>query len=129
MLALYVIPAVWAIITGIQILRRFLSPIPGPAIAKITSLYLKWQEVSGNRRLYVHGLHKRYGSVVRLAPNELSFADLEGMKEIYQSGGSGYDKTEFYDLFTQYSHRWAFSGSKPAGDMFLILVPGLCSPP
>ena len=46
---------------------------------------------------------------MRLAPNEVSFANLEGMKEIYQSGGSGYDKTEFYDLFKQYDHRTMFS--------------------
>ncbi|PSK34958.1 hypothetical protein B9Z65_1541 [Elsinoe australis] len=31
------------------------------------------------------------------------------MKEIYQSGGSGYEKTEFYDMFKQYNYRTMFS--------------------
>jgi hypothetical protein len=28
------------------------------------------------------------------------------MKEIYTSGGSGYDKTEFYTLFKQFDTRY-----------------------
>jgi hypothetical protein len=67
---------------------------------------LKYYEFQGKRRVWIHSLHERYGLVVRLAPNEVAFANLEGMKEIYQSGGSGYDKTEFYDLFKQYGRRY-----------------------
>ena len=63
------------------------------------------QEFAGNRRIYVHKLHKKYGPVIRLGPNEVSFTSLEAMKEIYTSGGSGYDKTEFYTLFMQFSTR------------------------
>ncbi|TGJ79428.1 hypothetical protein E0Z10_g9334 [Xylaria hypoxylon] len=54
-------------------------------------------------------MHLRYGPVVRVAPNEVSFASLEGIKEIYGSGGSGYDKTEFYDLFKIYGRRTMFT--------------------
>ena len=50
----------------------------------------------------MHRLHQEYGPVVRLAPNEISFSGLEAVKEIYASGGSGYDKTEFYELFRQF---------------------------
>lgn len=63
------------------------------------------QEFSGKRREYIHELHERYGAVVRLGPNEVSFTSLEAIKEIYSSGGSGYDKTEFYTLFKQFDTR------------------------
>ena len=42
---------------------------------------------------------------MRLGPNEVSFTSLEAIKEIYSSGGSGYDKTEFYTLFKQFDTR------------------------
>ncbi|KAF4979394.1 hypothetical protein FZEAL_4397 [Fusarium zealandicum] len=85
------------------------AKIPGPAISKLTSLWLKWQELGANRTMYIHGLHKKYGPVVRIAPNEVSFTSGDALKEIYASGGSGYDKTEFYDLFQVYGKRTMFS--------------------
>ena len=63
------------------------------------------QEFTSNRRGYIHELHRQYGPVVRLGPNEVSFTSLEALKEIYSSGGGGYDKTEFYTLFTQFNTR------------------------
>lgn len=68
-----------------------------------------YKEFSAQRRVYVHELHKRYGPVVRLGPNEASFTSLEALKEIYQSQGSGYDKTPFYDLFIQYGIRFVIN--------------------
>ncbi|CEJ91335.1 hypothetical protein VHEMI07054 [[Torrubiella] hemipterigena] len=68
-----------------------------------------YKEFSGHRRVYIHELHKEFGPVVRLGPNEVSFTSVEALREIYQSGGSGYDKTEFYDLFIQYGIRATFS--------------------
>jgi hypothetical protein len=92
----------------IGIYRAFLSPlakIPGPKYTLFSEVYLMIQEFASKRREYIHELHKRYGPVVRLGPNEVSFTSLEAMKEIYSSGGSGYDKTEFYTLFKQFDTR------------------------
>ncbi|KAJ5934200.1 hypothetical protein N7466_003747 [Penicillium verhagenii] len=83
----------------------FLSPvskIPGPWYTRFTSLWIKYQEFTANRRESIHKLHQVYGPVVRLGPNEVSFTSLDAIKEIYSSGGSGYDKTEFYTLFKQF---------------------------
>lgn len=80
--------------------------IPGPRASLYTSWVLKWHEFHANRTRYVHRLHQEFGPVVRIAPNEVSFASAEGVKEIYCSSGSGYDKTEFYNLFTQYGRRY-----------------------
>ncbi|KAI1306351.1 cytochrome P450 3A13 [Xylaria venustula] len=83
--------------------------LPGPRTSLFTSFVLKTHEFRALRTRYVHNLHLQYGLVVRIAPNEVSFASLEGIKEIYGSGGSGYDKTEFYDLFKVYGRRTMFS--------------------
>ena len=91
------------------LIRRFRSPvasIPGPTYSIFTDLWLMRQEFMSNRRMYIHHLHEKYGPVVRLGPNEVSFSSVEASKEIYTSGGSGYDKTEFYTLFMQFGARW-----------------------
>ncbi|KAI6751203.1 hypothetical protein HG530_014117 [Fusarium avenaceum] len=85
------------------------AKVPGPFISNFTSLVLKWHELNANRTVYIHELHKKYGPVVRVGPNEVSFTSIAALKEIYGSGGSGYDKTEFYDLFQVYGRRTMFS--------------------
>ncbi|KAL4725037.1 hypothetical protein ACLX1H_008484 [Fusarium chlamydosporum] len=97
-----------ALLLFAHIIIRFNSAtakIPGPFVSNFTSLILKWHELNANRTVYIHELHKRYGPVVRVAPNEVSFTSIAALKEIYGSGGSGYDKTEFYDLFQVYGKR------------------------
>ena len=100
--------AICLVLVLVHVSRSLASPlrrIPGPPLSVFTSGILKYHEFRANRTKYVHRLHRKYGPVVRLAPKEVSFATLEGVKEIYGSGGSGYDKTEFYNLFTVYGRR------------------------
>ncbi|KAF5018363.1 hypothetical protein F66182_9650 [Fusarium sp. NRRL 66182] len=85
------------------------AKVPGPILSNFTSLVLKWHELNANRTVYIHLLHEKYGPVVRVAPNEVSFTSISALKEIYGSGGSGYDKTEFYNLFQVYGKRTMFS--------------------
>ncbi|GLI78457.1 hypothetical protein PoHVEF18_006772 [Penicillium ochrochloron] len=85
------------------------SKVPGPWYTRFTSLWIKYQEFTANRRESVHRLHQVYGPVVRLGPNEVSFTSLDAIREIYASGGSGYDKTEFYSLFKQLNTKTMFS--------------------
>ncbi|PSR90372.1 cytochrome P450 [Coniella lustricola] len=101
--------ALLMIVTLVRRLRSPLSSLPGPRYSVFTSLPLKWAEFNADRTLFVHQLHQQYGPVVRLAPNEVSFTSAAAVKEIYCSGGSGYDKTEFYNLFTVYGRRTMFS--------------------
>lgn len=89
----------------VQGLLSPLSKLPGPWYTRFTSLWLKYQEFTANRRESIHRLHQAYGPVVRLAPDEVSFTSLDAIKEIYASGGSGYDKTELYSLFKQFKTR------------------------
>ncbi len=92
-----------------RVLSSPLNPIPGPWYTKFTSLVLKWHELRAERTKYIHSLHLQYGTVVRIAPNEVAFASAAAVKEIYCSGGSGYDKTEFYDLFKVYGRRCVYN--------------------
>ena len=51
-----------------------LSKLPGPklwAISRLPRMYMEWQ---GHEATGVDALHKKYGPIVRLAPNEVSFA-------------------------------------------------------
>lgn len=100
---------IFIILTVVRLLRSPLSRIPGPWHSLFTSLPLKWAEFHAQRTQYVHDLHLRYGPAARVAPNEVSFTSAAAVKEIYCSGGSGYDKTEFYNLFTVYGRRTMFS--------------------
>lgn len=108
-----VVLAVAAIVSlTIFLIRRTSSPlfrIPGPVLSAFTSLPLRWNELNANRTLYIHDLHLRYGPVVRIAPKEVSFTSWAAVKEIYCSGGSGFDKTEFYDMFRIYGRRTMFT--------------------
>ncbi len=63
--------------------RSPLRPIPGPLPAKLSKLWLLAIELSGRRTLYIHSLHQRYGPVVRVGPNELSFATGAAARDIY----------------------------------------------
>jgi hypothetical protein len=109
MALILIILFLWILYTAFTTFRALNTKVPGPWYTNVTSLVLKYHEFSGARRAWIHELHQYYGPVVRLAPNECSFANLEGLREIYQSGGSGYDKTEFYDLFKQFDCRTMFS--------------------
>ncbi|KIV77798.1 hypothetical protein PV11_09578 [Exophiala sideris] len=91
--------------------RLFLSPtskVPGPWYTNISHLFMVYHDFNGTKRLWIHKLHLRYGCVVRLAPNEVSFASATALKEIYTSAG-GYTKTELYSLFKQDDHRNLFT--------------------
>lgn len=95
-----IISVVWLIVHRLTF--SSLARLPGPKICAVTRLPLMYNEFKGNRRRFIHGLHLKYGPVVRIAPDEVSFATWEAAKEIYSSGGSGYDKTTFYHLFSNF---------------------------
>jgi hypothetical protein len=105
MLALYVLPILIIALISVKVLRSRLAKLPGPFYTIFTAAWLKYKEFTSSRRLYIHDLHRKYGTVVRLGPNEVSFASPEAIKEIYTSGGSGYDRTELYLLFKQFGTR------------------------
>ncbi|KAI9694166.1 MAG: hypothetical protein M1822_003437 [Bathelium mastoideum] len=60
-----------------------LSDIPGPPLFAISRIPYAYCHVNGRLATNFHALHKRYGPVVRTAPNELSFIELDALIKIY----------------------------------------------
>ncbi|EME39031.1 cytochrome P450 monooxygenase-like protein [Dothistroma septosporum NZE10] len=68
--------------------RLYLHPLrryPGPKLWAISRLPYIRSTVKGTIVHDFHRLHKQYGSVVRIAPDELSYSTPEATKVIYQS--------------------------------------------
>jgi hypothetical protein len=81
--------------------RRYLSPLrkyPGPFLASGSRIYQLFCVASGDAHLRMITLHRRYGPVVRIAPDELSFSSPEVAREML-SAGKGFHKTPFYGVF------------------------------
>ena len=60
-----------------------LAKFPGPKIAAITRVYYIKHLLTGRLPFTNTKLHAKYGSIVRIAPNELSFNSAEGWRDIY----------------------------------------------
>ncbi|KAI8163998.1 Cytochrome P450 monooxygenase andK [Colletotrichum sp. SAR 10_70] len=72
-----------------------LNKYPGPFLASLTDWW-RFFDVKGQRPEVTHQkLHQKYGDVVRLGPNTLSFADPAALKTIYGLN-KGFVKSDFY---------------------------------
>lgn len=60
-----------------------LSHIPGPVWGKFTRIPFQVTGIMGTQVPFMQGLHEKYGSVVRFAPDELSYTDEQAWKDIY----------------------------------------------
>ncbi|KAK3343539.1 benzoate 4-monooxygenase cytochrome P450 [Lasiosphaeria hispida] len=78
---------------------RPLSKFPGPKLCAFSNIpHCAW--FLGGRQPYkLLELHKKYGPVVRTAPNELSFNSVQSWKDIYgfRQGHKTFIKSDFYD--------------------------------
>ncbi|RDW56886.1 hypothetical protein BP5796_12953 [Coleophoma crateriformis] len=75
-----------------------LAHIPGPRLAAATYLYQTYFGLAGGKsRYYMHiaELHRRYGPVVRITPDEVHLSDPEN-HEVIHSVGSKYAKATPY---------------------------------
>jgi cytochrome P450 len=73
------------IATGYVFYNIFLHPlrgVPGPTLWAATEGPYAMAWLSGRAQFAVHDLHKRYGDVVRIGPNRLSFTDPDAWHEI-----------------------------------------------
>ena len=77
-----------------------LSSIPGPFWAKVTPFWLTLQCRRTERSIVVAAMHKKYGDVIRLAPNYVSINKPEALVQVY-GHKSGFTKGPFYDAFMQ----------------------------
>ncbi|KAE8447538.1 hypothetical protein EG329_010668 [Mollisiaceae sp. DMI_Dod_QoI] len=89
-LLLLLLPLLPLIYLIIKALTDPLLSIPGPFLARFTRLWYLWQIYKGGFERENLRLHRRYGSVVRIAPGEFSLdvdVDVDGGRGVY--GGKG----------------------------------------
>ncbi|KAJ9602591.1 hypothetical protein H2200_012784 [Cladophialophora chaetospira] len=95
------LPLLVLFFTTRAIYRRYFHPLakyPGPFICSVTRLWKVWSVYQGHTELDFIDLHRRYGKIVRVAPNELSFSSPTAAHDIL-APGNGFTKTEFYRVF------------------------------
>jgi hypothetical protein len=90
---IYVCHAIWTH------LRHPLREFPGPRLAAWSDIPYCYWLLRGRQPFILLGLHEKYGPVVRIAPNELSFNTASSWKDIYgyRPGHSPFIKGGFYD--------------------------------
>ncbi|KAI0043483.1 cytochrome P450 [Auriscalpium vulgare] len=71
------------------------SKYPGPAIGKVSKLWTSLIYSRGKAHLYYQRLHERYGDVIRVGPNELSFRDVAAIQSLM--GSNGLPKGSYWD--------------------------------
>ncbi|MCJ1302731.1 hypothetical protein MMC08_005535 [Hypocenomyce scalaris] len=78
-----------------------LSPIPNAHFTSpIAPTWIWWQRRTGFETRSIFAAHQRHGPIVRLGPNELSVASLDGLRQVYTAG---FEKDPWYiDEFMNY---------------------------
>lgn len=66
-----------------RLLFHPLKSFPGPWTHKVTDLPSAWKLSNGEQHSHYHRLAQKYGSVVRVAPNELLFTGPDAWEDIY----------------------------------------------
>ncbi|KAK5651518.1 hypothetical protein OQA88_11972 [Cercophora sp. LCS_1] len=72
-----------ALVVAYNLFFHPLRKFPGPILQRAS--YIPWavRHVKGRQALETHKLHEKYGPVVRITPNHLSFTDAQAFKDIY----------------------------------------------
>ena len=76
----------WALSCLYSIFFHPLRSIPGPFLAKFTEAWRTYKYARGKWHEDVLALHRKYGPVVRVSPNEVSIVDKEGIRKVFGHG-------------------------------------------
>lgn len=81
--AVYIFPALFVLYLARNYFYNGLNKYPGPRLASFSNLW-RFVDVYNRRPDITHlSLHRKYGDVVRLGPDTLSFADPAAVRTIY----------------------------------------------
>ncbi|KAI0532076.1 cytochrome P450 [Xylaria digitata] len=99
----------WAALGLVAILLLFsstlsdpLSKIPGPWYTRWTELVAKYYWVTGQKASYVQELHRKYGSIVRVAPREVYIADPDAVQSVFRIKNE-FPKSQWYMDFVPFN--------------------------
>lgn len=65
----------------------------------VSPIWILWVRYNNKENRTIGEAHRRHGSIVRLAPYEVSINDMESVKTVYQGG---FDKHQWYSVFNNY---------------------------
>jgi cytochrome P450 len=85
----------------LQYVRSPLRHIPGPWLAKITTIPLFIQSFNGDRAKWILEQHHYHGPVIQISPNKVCVASDEGIKAIYSNKAkksSAYEGFHYRDV-------------------------------
>jgi cytochrome P450 len=106
---LFALPAALFLATAIyRVYFHPLSHVQGPLLPKVTSLWLYYHAYIGDEATIIHKAHTKYGSLVRVSPNEVDISDADAIAPIYVSKG-GFQKAPCYGNFDIDGHQTIFS--------------------
>ncbi|KAI0009516.1 cytochrome P450 ClCP1 [Xylariaceae sp. FL0662B] len=80
-----------------------LRSFPGPILFRATTLMKGYHMIAGDLQFQVKSFHDKYGPVVRITPNELSFSELAAWKDIYGSRPGG-ELPKYYSFYRLDAH-------------------------
>ena len=78
-----------------------LKHVPGELAYGLTRFRLAYDAWHACSIHEIRALHQKYGSAVRVGPNQISFNSLSALRTIY-GAGSGFERTSFYRIFDAY---------------------------
>jgi len=85
------------------IYNGFLSPlskIPNAHwTAPFSPVWILWTRYRCYENRALHAAHLKHGPVIRVAPNELSINDVNGLRTVY---AGGFEKGQWYSIFDNY---------------------------
>ena len=93
-----VIVALGAVALAYTFLTDPLRKIPGPLSARFSRLWMVQHSRARDMHTTMIALHKKYGKLVRTAPNEVSISDPAALKTIY-GAGSKFRKSDWYSVW------------------------------
>ncbi|VUC37794.1 unnamed protein product [Clonostachys rosea] len=95
-----------------------LRDVPGPLAAKVTELWRTGKYARGNWHQDILDLHSKYGPVVRVSPNEVSFVDKHALAQVY---GHGKGTRKFFNSMDPAEHSFLRKRVSGAFTMSTIL--------
>lgn len=84
----------WALLLILFIITRLISQYyhnalqrhRGPLLASFTNLWRLWHAYRNSYREPMIHMHEKYGDIVRMGPNVLSFSQPQAIRDIYGPG-------------------------------------------
>ncbi|KAK8084709.1 Cytochrome P450 monooxygenase cypX [Apiospora hydei] len=96
------------LLAALSLIRFVLYPVLLSPLAQVpkahwscgvSPAWILWARYTNKENRTIGEAHRRYGSIVRLAPDEVSINDMESVKTVYQGG---FDKHQWYSVFNNY---------------------------